>query len=423
MKEDHSQFIDVADLRVGHFVFIDLGWMSHPFPLNSFKIQSAEQIEAIRSLGLERIRYSPLRSERPPEPEPAAPADAGPAAETAPAAPADVPERDELAEQRASLKQVERLFSDASRSYHHIAELADVDPDAARETAVSLVDGMNRQLGAQQESCIRLLSEKLGERSSLHAINVAVVSLLLAKACELDEEGMRDVGLGALLHDIGKVRLPGRVRFQTEHLNPEDRQHYQEHVRLGVDIGRRMGLSAGALLVVGQHHECADGSGFPLRLGNGRLSQASRIVALVNRYDNLCNPSNPAQALTPYEAMSYLFAQRRHCFDERTLAVFVRMMGVYPPGSVVQLSDDRYALVVSVNATRPLKPRVLIHDPAVPRDQAVAVDLGERPELSIRRSLRPLQLPKATFDYLSPRQRYCYFFEHGRSIVEDGGPA
>jgi hypothetical protein len=87
------------------------------------------------------------------------------------------------------------------------------------------------------------------------------------------------------------------------------------------------------------------------------------------------------------------------------------MMGVYPPGSVVQLVNDRYAMVVSVNSSRPLRPRVIVHDARVPRDEALILDLETVPELGIRRSLRPAQLPREALEYLSPRKRICYFFE------------
>ncbi|HZX33251.1 MAG TPA: HD-GYP domain-containing protein, partial [Rhodocyclaceae bacterium] len=99
---------------------------------------------------------------------------------------------------------------------------------------------------------------------------------------------------------------------------------------------------------------------------------------------------------------------------------FLRLMGVYPPGSLVQLSDDRYALVISVSPSRPLKPRVIIHTPGVAREEAREEDLADLPEIGIRRALKPLQLPKASMDYLSPRQRFCYFFERA-PYAELGG--
>lgn len=420
MTESAEEFIDVAQLRVGHYVYMDLGWISHPFPLNSFKIRTRDQIETIRTLGLDRIRYSPQRSDpTPAEPAPATADSQAPAGRPCAAREPRDPHRELVAEQQASLRKCERLFGEASRAFRQIAESAQARPEDAREAALALVEGMSDKITGEGESCIRLLSEKVGERASLHAINVTVISLLLGRACGLDEAAMRDLGVGALLHDLGQFDLPDRVRYCDDGLSAAEQQTYREHVRYGVEAGKRMKLPKGALLVIGQHHESADGNGYPLRIGSDHMSPAARIVSLVDRYDSLCNPSNPAQALTPYEAMSHLFVQRKQCFDATVLATFVRMMGVYPPGSVIQLSDDRYALVVSVNATRPLKPRVIIHDESVPRQNARVVDLGNEPGLGIRRSLRPLQLPRATFDYLSPRQRMCYFFEHGRSFGEE----
>ena len=77
----------------------------------------------------------------------------------------------------------------------------------------------------------------------------------------------------------------------------------------------------------------------------------------------------------------------------------------------MQLSDGRFALVVSVNSTRPLKPRVIVHEPSVPKEEAVILNLEQAPTAGIRRSIRPDLLPRAAIDYLSPRARICYFFE------------
>jgi hypothetical protein len=115
--------------------------------------------------------------------------------------------------------------------------------------------------------------------------------------------------------------------------------------------------------------------------------------------------------MTPHEALSLMFAQGRNRFDATMLNAFIRMMGVYPPGSTVQLTDDRYALVVSVNSARPLKPRVMVHDTKIPKDEALILNLEEMPDLGIRRSLKPQFLPRASLDYLSPRARIAYFFD------------
>jgi hypothetical protein len=222
---------------------------------------------------------------------------------------------------------------------------------------------------------------------------------------------MLDLGVGAMLHDIGKLDLPDRVRHREDHFSGSELRFYEEHVAHGVSHARKMGLSAGATLVIAQHHEHADGSGFPLRLNTDRMTAAARIVSLVNRYDNLCNPHVAAKALTPHESLSLLFAQGKTKFDTAILGAFIRMMGVYPAGSTVQLTDDRYALVVGVNSTRPLKPRVMVHEPKVPRDEALIVDLETSQGLGIRRSIKPAQLPVNSLEYLAPRPRVAYFFE------------
>jgi len=217
------------------------------------------------------------------------------------------------------------------------------------------------------------------------------------------------LGVGALLHDVGLADIPDRIARPRHELSPPERRLREMHCEYGVRIGRQLGLPDPVLRIIAQHHELADGSGYPKGLKGEQMDSAARIVSLVNYYDNLCNPGDLAKAMTPHEALSLMFAQLKSRFDSVALSAFIRMMGVYPPGSAVQLTDDRYALVVAVNANRPLKPTVLIHDSSVPAREAMATNLEEFPSLGIRRSLKPLDLPDGVRDYLRPRARVAYF--------------
>jgi putative nucleotidyltransferase with HDIG domain len=430
--------IAVDDLRVGMFVHLDLGWLSHPFPLSSFRIASAEQIETIRGLGLKSVRWSPDKSDlaAPPGEPLVAPrtttgargpwtltgAPAQDAAET-PEQALQRERREQLAAQRAALQLCERQYGEASREFRHANELVAGDPQGARERTEALSRALVDKMLDQRETCIRLLSEGAGDRATAHALNVTVVALLLGKLLGLSPEQMLDLGTGALLHDVGKIELPDRLRHPDDGFTSAEAALYREHVAHGVTIGRRMGLGSAALLVIAQHHEHADGTGFPQRPPADKLTLGARVVALVNRYDNLCNPLHPGRALTPHEALSTLFAQWRQRFDATVLNTFIRMMGVYPPGSVVQLTDDRWAMVMTVNSARPLKPRVLVHDPKVPRDEALYVDLERDSTLGIRRSVRPAQLPPAAREYLAPATRVAYFFEPGTPVEAERSAA
>ena len=439
----NKELIEVDDLRVGMFVHLDMSWMAHPFPLGSFKIANDEQIATIRSLGVQRVRWSPTQSDALPPLEPTGWTRPGPldtdaadapdasaslaATPHSPPAPADTasapaplesPEaiarhahKRELAGQRAALQLCERQFAEAAHDCKHLTDMVPTKPAEARERAEMLSKALVSKMLGEHELCIRLLSDAAGDKASMHAMNVTIISMLMGRTFGLAESDMLDLGVGAMLHDMGKLDLPDRVRHREDHFSGSEVRFYEEHVAHGVGHARKMGLSAGATLVIAQHHEHADGSGFPLRLNTDRMTAAARIVSLVNRYDNLCNPNVAARALTPHESLSLLFAQGKTKFDTAILGAFIRMMGVYPAGSTVQLTDDRYALVVGVNSTRPLKPRVLVHEPKVPRDEALVVDLESTQGIGIRRSIKPAQLPVTSLEYLAPRPRVAYFFE------------
>lgn len=431
MEESLPQFIDINLLRKGMFVQLDLGWMDHPFPKGSFKISSNDQIQTIRGLGLAKVRYFPDKSDPPEGEDDAAPAAGAPGADKGaqvappPLSPEALERKrraDQLGAQQRSLMACERRFGEATRQYRKVVENAIGAPEQAREHSVALINGCVSELIADGESAIRLLSEGMGDRNAMHPVNVMVVSLLLGKALGLSAQELTDLGQAALLHDMGKLQLPDRVRFVDDHFTAAEYKMYQEHVTQSVTIGKRMGLPASVLVAIAQHHEMIDGSGFPLHLKEDRLGTAGKILALINRYDNLCNPPKATLALTPHEALSVIFAQMKAKFDAVVLGAFIRMMGVYPPGSVVQLVNDRFAIVVSVNSARPLRPRVIVHDATVPKDEALILDLEHHPQLGIRRSLKPTQLPKSALDYLSPRQRVCYFFERAVDPELAGAP-
>ncbi|AVS70166.1 phosphohydrolase [Paracidovorax avenae] len=421
-----SLLIDVARLRVGMYIQLELGWMNHPFPVSSFRIASGDQIATLQSLGLEQVRWVPARSDAAVREAMEAPASA-PQGASGPAQPAPEPEpgsgsgtagaepagalHARLEAQRRSLARCDEQFARATRVYERLALHVEQDPAEARMATESLIRGCVDELMAHGDSAVRLLSERAGTRAALHSVNVAVLSLLLGKSLGMRGEGLGDLGIAALLHDLGKISLPPHVAQPSAELGPADQALYEAHVGESVVLAQRMGLGRSVVSAIAQHHERADGSGFPLGLQGSELGRAGQVLALVNHYDRLCNPLRGAAPLTPHEALSVLFAQHKSRFDAQVLQCFIRLMGVYPAGSIVQLTNERYAIVVAVDSARPLRPRVIVHDGSVPRDEALVLDLERSPDLGIRRSLRAAQLPRDALDYLSPRKRICYFFE------------
>ena len=417
-----SATIAVEDLRVGMFVMLDGGWLSHPFPLSSFRITTQEQLATLRGLGLQQVRWSPEKSELLDEAAAAAGADAAGASGTAndaasaaqrqaqEAAAAAALRKRSLQQQLEASQRCERQHAEAAKAWRESIDLVTARPQLAAQQSEALTRALLDRMLTDDDIAIRLVAGS-GDRAASHALNVGVISLLIGRTLGLTEPELIELGVGALMHDVGKLEVADRFRHAEDGFNANELAAYRDHVAKGVAVGQRMGLSAGALRVLAQHHEHVDGIGFPLKLAGERIPLAARVVALVNRYDNLCNPQSRTPPLTPHEAVSVLFAQGRNRLDPLVLNSFIRMMGVYPAGSLVQLTDDRFALVMGVNSSRPLKPRVLVHDPAVPRHEALVIDLETQPSLGIRRSLPPAKLPPAAIEYLDPRPRISYYFE------------
>lgn len=134
------------------------------------------------------------------------------------------------------------------------------------------------------------------------------------------------------------------------------------------------------LTLISQHHELCDGSGYPKKLRQQDIHPLARTLALVD-HRHAVQRVTAGVAHTPHEALALMFSQLRNKFDSQPLNTFIRCMGVYPPGSLVMLSNEAYALVVSVNSSRPLKPQVLVHVPGMPPEETPLIDLEQEADL------------------------------------------
>ncbi|MCX9156688.1 DUF3391 domain-containing protein [Niveibacterium sp. 24ML] len=422
MSEPDSHYVSPEQLRTGLFVHLDLGWMDHPFSFSSFKIRNDTQLAQLRALGLARIRYSPERSDCEPLPKPAENAVVIPLHPEAPPVRDESYEDPAIAEKRARaqrLKARRALFSRCEREFQKTTQAVKLlnqnlsaRPDWAREEAKAMVGQLVDCLSADGDVAINLMADRIGaDDVYVHSLNVAVLSLMLAREQGMGHDELVSLGLGALMHDIGKMDVPPKVLMKQDALTSAENALLKEHVSFGVKSAARIGLAPDVLAVIAQHHEHVDGSGYPRGLTGDKISLLAKIVAIANTYDNLCNPQNPARGMTPHEALALMYAQHRNRFEVAPLNTFIRCLGVYPPGTIVVLNNDNFGLVVSVNSSRPLKPEIVLYDPAIPKEEAIILSLENEPEIQIARTLRPAQLPRSIFDYLSPRKRVAYYFE------------
>lgn len=404
--------ISPDQLCVGLYIHLDLSWWEHDFAFSHFKIKDEGQIQALRALGLKQLRYDPARSDCPPLP---LPTDTPPAAVAAPA-----PDPEEQARQaraaklgalRKRLAEVDRTFIQASQRVKSLNQTLRSQPEEAIKQAGEVVRELVSALGGEDGAALHSINGKAAEDAYLHPLNVTVLSVMLGRQLGFDAEACHSLGLGALLHDIGKLQIPSKVLLKSEPLTRPEQQLLQLHCEFGVRHGQELMLDDEVLRIIQEHHEYCDGSGYPKGLREAAIGRLSRVVSLVNAFDDLCNPMDPRQALSPHEALALMFKQQRERYDEVALKTFIRSMGIYPPGSLVQLEDQRYALVLGMHPSLPLRPTLIVYEPSIPKAEALIVNLEQEPKLAIALSLRPAQLPEEALEYLNPRQQLTYYVD------------
>ena len=404
--------ITMDQLRIGLYIHLDLKWFDHPFSFSHFKIKNEAQIKTIQSLGLKSIRYDPVLSDFKPLPQKTQPTQVASKPDILPVLAAKLVLVERIQLQREAAARIENAFVNTAKTIHDIEKNLYTMPAETVRKARQLVDQIIDSLLSAPELAIHLMVGKGGaEEMYFHSLNVTMLSLMMARDIKLPQEVVSTLGIGALFHDIGHKEIPSKILMKKGPLNQAERHLFEMHCQYGVDIGQRLGLTPDVLAIIREHHEFFDGTGYPSKLKGESIGLLSRIVVIANHYDELCNPVNINDALTPHEALSTMFAKLRNKFDQKLLQVFIHCLGVYPPGTIVQFSNGVIGMVVTVNTAKPMKPLVLIYDADIPRDEAILVDMECEADANIAKAIRPAQVPREIYNYLSPRKRVNYYFD------------
>lgn len=206
-----------------------------------------------------------------------------------------------------------------------------------------------------------------------HSLRVAVFTVAFARFLGLPEEDLEVAGMCGLLHDIGKLRVPGEILNKPGPLSPSEHAVMREHTTLGHALLKQdPNLDPIISDVTLHHHERIDGRGYPRQLPEWQISRYARLIAIVDAYDAMTSDRCYRNGMSPAEAVRILFKNRGQQFDASMVEAFIRMVGIYPPGSLVELSTGEVALVISTHPARKLTPKVEIlldtnKHPMIPR--------------------------------------------------------
>lgn len=194
-----------------------------------------------------------------------------------------------------------------------------------------------------------------------HSMNVAILLANFGRYLGLERNVLKELTLGGLLHDVGKIMTPDEVLNKPGKLTDEEFGVMRQHVVHSYDIlSNTAGITPTMLEVAANHHERLDGTGYPQRLKGDQLSLYTRMSGIVDVYDAVTADRVYKQGMQPTQAFRVLLKGIDQHFDAELVTKFIKCMGVYPVGTLVQLSNQRLAVVMQRNEQQPLKPVVKV---------------------------------------------------------------
>jgi len=199
------------------------------------------------------------------------------------------------------------------------------------------------------------------EYTSEHSLNVCILAITFGRQLGMQEEELQKLGLCGLLHDVGKMRVPPEVLNKPGRLTEKEFKMIKAHTIHGRNfLMSTTGLPNIAVDVAYSHHEKVDGSGYPRKLKASGISDYSRIVAIVDAFDAMTAERCYKDAISSTDALKIIFKDRGSHFDERLALEFIKTIGLYPPGSIVELVNGQVALVLATNHRYHHLPRIIM---------------------------------------------------------------
>lgn len=353
--------VATTELTYGMYVCrLDRDWLETPFLLQGFFVQSDKDIHLLR----EHCEHVYIDTEAQKEP-------AGPEERRSGTDRRRV-ENTQLAKPTivyAEANPIEEEIEVAKELREDVFQAIDGIMQNAQEGEKPDLSGAKAAVSRMTESILRSPDAFMWLRSLknkdtytyAHCIDSSALSIAFGRNLGLAKQQLEDLGTGALLFDVGKMRVPTELLSKPGPLSDDEfelvREHVAHSVRIMEDAG---GISKEAIEIAATHHERFDGSGYPRGLKGGEIPALGRMAGIVDVYDAITSETVYRRAIPPHEAVRRLYAWRGSLFQEELVEVFIQTLGTYPTGSVVELTTGEVGIVISQNRLRRLRPRVMI---------------------------------------------------------------
>ncbi len=386
--------IDTRELKIGMVVEkMDRSWLEHPFLTNRKKITSYSQINKLLEysidevyinidLGLDVEPEEDIEEETEPEieifePEPPPPPIPPPSPQTY--RPASSPDpvvfEEELKVARIVQKEARFVVNDVM---HDVRVGKNIEGEKVSKVVGEMVDSIFRNRDALA-SLTRI--KGYDEYTFVHSVNVCALCVTLGRHLDFDPEQLRQLGIGAMLHDTGKMMVPIEILNKPGKLTDREFLEMKKHPIYSAEImARTNGISEQAKTVAIQHHERYHGNGYPYGLKGDEIQLFSQLTSIIDVYDAITSNRCYSKAMPAYEGIKKLYEWGRTDFNLPFVESFIQCLGIFPVGTTVQLDSSEIGVVISINHEMILRPQVILlfKDEIRRYPTPVIVNLSER---------------------------------------------
>ncbi len=339
--------VSVQQLKPGMFIHdMNCGWMEHPFLTGSLNVRNGKEIEKIADSGIREVYI-----------------DTSKGLDVADA-PTETEVKDSIAHEMEiiaekvkpagsvslhdEMARSHKVHGEANKIIHSLMQDVRLGKQIELEQVNPIVERMSESILRNQDALLSLCRIKQKDNYTfLHSVSIGALMMSFARAVNLSPEEMRQVGIGGMLHDIGKTKVPDKILNKPGKLTEEEFLIMKSHVVHSRDIlSDTPGIAQASLDVAAQHHERYDGSGYPLKLKGSEMSIYGQMASIVDVYDAITSDRCYHKGMEPTVALRKLFEWSKFHFNPELVHTFVRSIGIYPVGTLVMLESGRIGIVI-----------------------------------------------------------------------------
>lgn len=342
--------IPASKVRIGmHVVRLDRPWVQVPLLFQSFVVTELEQVETLRAhcqwVTVERTAWTEQVAQ-----------DAI-AHLRATSAGSEFEAEKPLSEE---LRRASRRYQDAQNYIDELLDKVAKGHELPLEEARTIVRNCISSINSNPNAMFWLTRIRHRDAyTAEHCVRVGILTITFGRFIALDVNQLETVGLCGILHDVGKMRVPLEVLNKPGAFTPDEWDIMRAHPELGFELlSSDHQLEPDVLQAALSHHERLDGKGYPHALEAHSINQFTRMVTIVDAYDAMTSDRVYREGLPTSDALAILYKHRGKQFDEPLVESFIRMIGIYPPGSLVELHTGEVAVVLATSPRKRLQPLV-----------------------------------------------------------------